>query len=375
MIREVAQNANGSARSYDPWLVIGVVENFKLPAILVERPAAATASTAEHLSVEASPVGGSPVERPAVVEGEALRETLPKATEKHPEAAAIYTEEIAAEPHAVRGSRARVTRFASLWFRGLRLRVRSLRFPLPKWPSFAWPRLRRPEFEWSKGVISGVATVAGLIVLCIGSVIAWHRMDVIAGSEAHTQPHRPQIGSTVPATTPAFRGAYVENASAVRAETKTASLGQFAVSPLNTSGTARDVVKPASTIAAIAPMAKRPARVQEAASTPKLPAEMSDIQATRPPLRSVYPDYSGVEARGVVVLVAEVDSDGTVRSVRVVRGNHALATVAVRAVRQWRYRPYVKDGRTVATETNIVISVFSDDAISMSFPPNIPVAR
>ena len=70
-----------------------------------------------------------------------------------------------------------------------------------------------------------------------------------------------------------------------------------------------------------------------------------------------------------------MDSDGTVRTVRVVSGNRALAAAAVRAVRQWRYRPYLKDGLPVATETNIVISFISDDAISMSFPPSIPASR
>jgi protein TonB len=50
-----------------------------------------------------------------------------------------------------------------------------------------------------------------------------------------------------------------------------------------------------------------------------------------------------------------VDSDGTVRTVRVVFGNRALASAAVRAVRQWRYRPYLQDGQPIETETNIVI--------------------
>jgi protein TonB len=70
-----------------------------------------------------------------------------------------------------------------------------------------------------------------------------------------------------------------------------------------------------------------------------------------------------------------LDSDGKVRTVKVVTGNRALAAAAVRAVRQWRYRPYLKDGQPVATETNIVISFISNDAISMSFPPSIPVTR
>jgi len=64
-----------------------------------------------------------------------------------------------------------------------------------------------------------------------------------------------------------------------------------------------------------------------------------------------------------------------VRNVRFISGNRALAPAAVRAIRQWRYHPYLKDDQPVATETNIVISFFSNDAISLSFPPIIPASR
>ena len=61
-----------------------------------------------------------------------------------------------------------------------------------------------------------------------------------------------------------------------------------------------------------------------------------------------------------------------VRTVSIVSGNGALAAAAVRAIRQWQYRPYLKDGQPVVTETNIVISFLSNDAISMTYPPSIP---
>jgi len=141
-----------------------------------------------------------------------------------------------------------------------------------------------------------------------------------------------------------------------------------------------NVVIPASMrtlIPASIPAPKRAIRVHDAASTPNLPLSVQDsgIQASRAPLHFAYPDYPDARARGVVALTARVDSTGAVRTVRVVSGSRALAAAAVRAVRQWRYRPYVKDGQPVATETNIVISFISEDAISMSFPPSIPATR
>jgi protein TonB len=86
----------------------------------------------------------------------------------------------------------------------------------------------------------------------------------------------------------------------------------------------------------------------------------------------VYPVYPKVHARGGVALRALVDAEGIVRTVSIVSGNRALASAAVHAVRQWRYRPYMKDGQAVATETNILVSFIAQDAISMSFPSSLP---
>ena len=83
----------------------------------------------------------------------------------------------------------------------------------------------------------------------------------------------------------------------------------------------------------------------------------------------VYPAYPDIPILGVVALAARVDSGGAVLSVRVVSGKPALARAAINAVRQWRYSPYFKDGEPVATEANILISFFSDDAISLDFTP------
>ena len=71
----------------------------------------------------------------------------------------------------------------------------------------------------------------------------------------------------------------------------------------------------------------------------------------------------------MVALTARVDSGGAVPSVRLVSGKPALARTAINAVRQWRYSTYLKDGEPVATEANILISFFCDDAISLDFTP------
>jgi len=169
-----------------------------------------------------------------------------------------------------------------------------------------------------------------------------------------------------------------ENANAIAPSTSTSQPLAAPGSPVVSASIAAVVPAQVPTrLAAPIPTAPRAIRVHDEASPSNLPLSGQDggIQASRPPLRFVYPVYPEVRARGVVFLTAGLDSDGAVRTVRVVSGNRALAAAAVRAVRQWRYRPYLEDGRPVATETNIVFSFFAGDAISMSFPSSIPAIR
>jgi len=223
-------------------------------------------------------------------------------------------------------------------------------------------RFALPRVSWSK-----LAATLGALFLCVISVVAWHRIQGIPGSQAHNQPRLLPMDGTV---TP--------NAAPFEKPADTA--GSFAANPMAATAQPRAVPKgvvQSALIAAVSSVRQQATHVQAAASTRNLQLSNQDssIPASRPPLRFVYPDYSDVSARGVVALTARVDSDGTVRTVKVVSGNRGLAAAAVRAVRQWRYRPYLKDGQPVATETNIVISFISDDAISMTFPPSIPASH
>jgi protein TonB len=149
------------------------------------------------------------------------------------------------------------------------------------------------------------------------------------------------------------------------------------VRPAATPGTA--VMPPAS--AATAPTAlvamKREAnkasdklvnsKKDAAAATPSdapLPGENSAIilsskGAEKRLAHSVPPKYP-VEARsgaaqGTVVLKAVIDETGKVDGLRLVEGNATLATAAIKAVKQWRYRPYVRDGKTQAFQTVVIV--------------------
>lgn len=224
-------------------------------------------------------------------------------------------------------------------------------------PVFALPRL-----AWSK-----VVTAVGALSLCIVFAGVLHRSHGIPVAQASSQPASRDVNpvATVDFTPSVAPSAIAESSKVVPSLAPTP---ETVATPV--------AIKRASISSSTAGSQRR-IRTHETAPTAvmTLSREESGIQASRPPMRFAYPIYPKARVRGGVALTARVDSDGVVRSVRVVSGNRALATAAVRAVRRWRYRPYLKDGQAVATETNIFISFIAQDAISMSFPPNWPLSR
>jgi len=60
-------------------------------------------------------------------------------------------------------------------------------------------------------------------------------------------------------------------------------------------------------------------------------------------------------AQGTVVLKEVVDETGKVAGVRLVEGDATLATAAIQAVKQWRYRPYVCDGKAQPFQTVVIV--------------------
>ena len=82
----------------------------------------------------------------------------------------------------------------------------------------------------------------------------------------------------------------------------------------------------------------------------------------------IYPVVSNPNLVGNVDLKAVIGADGTVKGVTVLSGDPKLAEAGIQAVRQWRYSPYELLGHPVEVETNIKISFFGEDAVSISSP-------
>jgi TonB family protein len=63
-----------------------------------------------------------------------------------------------------------------------------------------------------------------------------------------------------------------------------------------------------------------------------------------------------MRVRGSVILQALVSADGIIERVQVLSGPTALAPAAREAIRQWRFKPYLKDGQPVETQANITVN-------------------
>ena len=71
----------------------------------------------------------------------------------------------------------------------------------------------------------------------------------------------------------------------------------------------------------------------------------------------VYPqEAKAAGVQGVVVLHAVISNTGTIQALQVVSGPPELATSAMEAVRQWKYKPYLLNGEPTAVETTININ-------------------
>jgi hypothetical protein len=96
-------------------------------------------------------------------------------------------------------------------------------------------------------------------------------------------------------------------------------------------------------------------------STPE-PLSVSEL----PQGHFAYPVVSEPNLVGELRLKAVIGADGLVKQVTVLSGNSKLAEVGMRAVRQWHYAPYQVLGSPVEVETQIKMSFFGEDAVSVA---------
>jgi len=63
-----------------------------------------------------------------------------------------------------------------------------------------------------------------------------------------------------------------------------------------------------------------------------------------------------MKVQGSVLLQVLIGADGVVRDLRVLSGPAILSSAAREAVREWRFKPYVQNGRAVETSANVTVN-------------------
>jgi TonB family protein len=209
-----------------------------------------------------------------------------------------------------------------------------------------------------------------------------------APAASPTKPSAPLAPGTTPS--PAVEPATDVNKTATVPDSTKSSIASSATGTATTSTAATVPVRPAATpgmavtpsipgaTTIAAPVVGKPEANQSSATRPsdskkdtaptssdaQLTGENSAIilssKGAEKRLAYSFPPKYPVEARsggaeGTVVLKAVVDENGKVEGLRLVEGNATLATAAMQAVKQWRYRPYVREGKAQPFQTVVIV--------------------
>ncbi len=90
------------------------------------------------------------------------------------------------------------------------------------------------------------------------------------------------------------------------------------------------------------------------------PVSLSEDSSKTLLVQKVAPSYpeQALKAglQGAVILQAWIGKDGSIRDLKLVDGSLLLGQAAVRAVRQWRYKPYLRNGVAVEAETYVTVN-------------------
>jgi TonB family protein len=77
-------------------------------------------------------------------------------------------------------------------------------------------------------------------------------------------------------------------------------------------------------------------------------------------LHRVSPEYPEIARQagiaGAVILKAVISKEGTIEDLQVISGHPLLRGAAIDAVKQWRYRPYLRNGEPVEVDTYITVN-------------------
>lgn len=182
---------------------------------------------------------------------------------------------------------------------------------------------------WKFGQIAGICAIVLILA-------------VILGIRSHSTRERSQ-SQTIPQKTPSAQTALTQIAPPA---------AQNAPQPKETSE-----FPPVKTSAEV-PEAATPAKSDQPKSLQRVhvPQEVSQSLL----IKKVVPEYPPLarqaHIQGMVIFNADISKDGAVETLRMITGHPLLVPAALEAVKQWRYKPYMLNGESVAVSTQIEVN-------------------
>ena len=99
------------------------------------------------------------------------------------------------------------------------------------------------------------------------------------------------------------------------------------------------------------------AQAQTHATPGRVKISPEALQVLSHPVDPNYPLLAReMKVQGSVILDAFISRDGSIQALKIVSGPAILATAAMEAVRQWRFKPYLQAGQPVETEARITVN-------------------
>jgi protein TonB len=105
------------------------------------------------------------------------------------------------------------------------------------------------------------------------------------------------------------------------------------------------------------PVVRRPPVVTPPAATVRIKVSQMEPAKLLVKVVPVYPAMARTtRTQGTVYLLGVIATDGTIQSLHVISGHPLLVNAALDAVRQWRYKPTILNGRAVEVEAPISVT-------------------
>lgn len=235
-------------------------------------------------------------------------------------------------------------------------------------PTFDPPRARTAAEKQPRRLLLALI----ILMVALGVVVINDRQFWFGTQNANLEPDEPSTVAHKPATpAPAAKPVVVPKSPSAKKIAANAAQAAPTATPAVT--TQRTVLPPldieviagdkhrtvrsgsnATKVELTNPAATRqPAPARNAAEREPLAATATSASATLPSYPALTQHAS---VQGSVVLQALISADGAVENLRILSGPAILATAAQQAVREWRFKPMLQDGRPVETKATITVN-------------------